>query len=333
MKVHDISPIDLLILLWLLPRPKGEGSRANLKAALEGLVSHRLSPGEWASELDQRLGSLEKDDLVRRVRTTGVALTDSGRREAFRALGVEALPSKTTWTSIRETYLIARALELEPTSAAAVKRLAGADGLRAAILQTHFDLAPGEPLTLSRALEGVAWKQLGEPTGQPFTKNAVLTLLLNRALAGAKPLGLEKVKQQLPAKLAGARRSDAGEIRRAILRKWLDTDAAPRAPQADSSGTSDEPLNAFAARISRAARSLKKGRFGDNKVFIAHVWDALGGSGLSLDNFKRRLIDAHRANLLVLSRADLVEAMDPNDVAASEARYLNATFHFIRTDV
>ena len=51
---------------------------------------------------------------------------------------------------------------------------------------------------------------------------------------------------------------------------------------------------------------------------------------MGLDAFKSRLVEAHRADLLTLVRADLVEAMDPQDVAASEARYLNATFHFIR---
>jgi hypothetical protein len=48
------------------------------------------------------------------------------------------------------------------------------------------------------------------------------------------------------------------------------------------------------------------------------------------DAFKARLVSAHRQQLLELSRADLVEAMDPKDVDASEARYLRSTFHFVR---
>ena len=87
-----------------------------------------------------------------------------------------------------------------------------------------------------------------------------------------------------------------------------------------------------------AARTAKTGWFGDNKVFISHVWRALGepnawashdGPDLLAD-FKARLVEAHQARLLSLSRADLVEAMPREDVAASETRYRRATFHFVR---
>jgi hypothetical protein len=36
---------------------------------------------------------------------------------------------------------------------------------------------------------------------------------------------------------------------------------------------------------------------------------------------------------LELSRADLVAAMDPEDVRSSETRHLNAEFHFINLDL
>jgi hypothetical protein len=45
--------------------------------------------------------------------------------------------------------------------------------------------------------------------------------------------------------------------------------------------------------------------------------------------FKDRLIEANRQGLIRLSRADLVEAMDPADVRASETTWLNAVFHFV----
>jgi len=56
----------------------------------------------------------------------------------------------------------------------------------------------------------------------------------------------------------------------------------------------------------------------------------MGGFDESLADFKKRLVAAHRAGLLTLARADLVEAMDRWDVAKSEAAYLSATYHFIR---
>jgi hypothetical protein len=42
------------------------------------------------------------------------------------------------------------------------------------------------------------------------------------------------------------------------------------------------------------------------------------------------LVAAHPRGDLTLTRADLVAAMDPKDVAASETRHLNATYHFIQ---
>ena len=51
-------------------------------------------------------------------------------------------------------------------------------------------------------------------------------------------------------------------------------------------------------------------RFGARKVFLVAVHAALGGEGaIELEAFKRRMVSAHRAGLLVLARADLVAAM------------------------
>ena len=51
---------------------------------------------------------------------------------------------------------------------------------------------------------------------------------------------------------------------------------------------------------------------------------------MGLDGFKGRLAEANNARLLDLSRADMVEAMDPDDVRLSEVPYLGAVFHFVR---
>ena len=93
-------------------------------------------------------------------------------------------------------------------------------------------------------------------------------------------------------------------------------------------------LPSFAERVKAAARACPTGRFGDSKVFIAHVWLSLQSDPafrtMDLAAFKERLAEANNARLLDLSRADLVQAMDPDDVRQSEVHYLNATFHFVR---
>ncbi len=50
---------------------------------------------------------------------------------------------------------------------------------------------------------------------------------------------------------------------------------------------------------------------------------------MSEDEFKAKLVEAHRSGLLRLSRADLTPAMAPEVVADSEVPYLNAVFHFV----
>ena len=93
----------------------------------------------------------------------------------------------------------------------------------------------------------------------------------------------------------------------------------------------------FAYRVVDAARSSPSGWFGEARVFIAHVWRALRDDpafrGTDVKAFKARLIEAHRARLIELGRADLVEAMDPADVRESATPYLNAVYHFVRTEV
>lgn len=98
---------------------------------------------------------------------------------------------------------------------------------------------------------------------------------------------------------------------------------------------SHKDLQRFAVEVREACDEVvatpgwEWGHFGDDKVFIVAAWE-MGGFDESLAEFKKRLVAAHRARLLVLTRADLVEAMDRYDVQRSETAYLSATYHFIR---
>lgn len=71
------------------------------------------------------------------------------------------------------------------------------------------------------------------------------------------------------------------------------------------------------------------GRFGQ-KVFIAAIWDKIGGDlGMSLPDFKRWLLEQNRQGKIILARADMVGAMDPQMVQRSEFQDRGATFHFV----
>ena len=97
----------------------------------------------------------------------------------------------------------------------------------------------------------------------------------------------------------------------------------------------NEDLEVFAKKVLERGRDSKVLRFGEDRAFISSLWREMvrhGETGLSLETFKRRLVDANRLGALSLHRADLVAAMDAATVAASEVAYLNATFHFVAVE-
>jgi hypothetical protein len=89
----------------------------------------------------------------------------------------------------------------------------------------------------------------------------------------------------------------------------------------------------LAAVKSALAKVPADGRFGADRVFVSSLYRELARNDAdfdhSLDSFKDELLKGNRAGELVLARADLVGAMDPARVRASEISYLNSTFHFV----
>lgn len=80
------------------------------------------------------------------------------------------------------------------------------------------------------------------------------------------------------------------------------------------------------------ADGLARGRFGDRKVFIAAIRRELHATkyaSLSRAAIDELLFRAHRERLLVLSRADLVAVMDPDELRDSEIVTDGARFHFV----
>jgi hypothetical protein len=100
-----------------------------------------------------------------------------------------------------------------------------------------------------------------------------------------------------------------------------------------SQGAAEVGLEMFAAQVLEAARSSKTGRFGDDRVFVSHVWRQFKKdhkkSGLDLETFKARLVDANRERHLSLVCADMAPFLPQKDVQESEIRYLSATFHLL----
>ena len=325
----EVARLGELVLMWLLTQKAERGAPTKLLAALRPLVEHQWSGGEWSAHLEQTVATLERDGAIRRGSRGGLSLTEEGRARALSWLGVKRLLPRTSWKAFKNTYLIAKVLGL-PLSSEVLKRIGSADGVQAALLRHHFQLAIPDAPTLIQARDALAWRQLKKETDRPFKIRDVFSVLFQMALESSRESEPEQALRQLAARSVGARRTGPDELRRTVLRSWvLPGEQGPLRPGKEEAGK-EEDLRMFAERVLDAARSSPSGRFGDDRVFISHVWRALkGGTSLNERSFKNRLLEANRARLLALSRADLVEAMDPADVAASEIRYLGATFHFV----
>ncbi len=339
MEGYEVSRVGELVLVWLLTRAEGKGSRSELSRTLKSFAEHRWSGGEWSTRLDEALVALESGGLVKQTARNGVSLTKEGRAKALESLGVERLPKGLTWKQLRLKYLTARALGLPPTQGN-VARLGSASGLRAVLVQKQLGLDGVGTRSLAQVRDLLCWKQLGVETDKPFTLAAVQSFLLGQVLQSSRELKPSQALEQLAARSVGARRTDAESLRLAALQSWLIPTTEPVAspppgphvltePRAPTPRPAEEDLPTFAGRVLHAARTSATGRFGDDRVFISHVWRAMGSPGLDEQSFKNRLVEANQKRLLSLTRADMVELMDPSDVAASEIRHFGATFHFI----
>ena len=344
---RDVSPIGSLILSWLLTQ-KDKGTRTALAKATKSLLEQRWSDAEQRDGVDDELATLERAELLTQVKKSRLVLTEEGRRAGLAKLGLAALPGKGDWRTVKQ-HLLVPALGFSTTGTkGAAKRVLDSSRVCGAILKQHYQLNIGDTPTRTQAIDALVWKGIGGDTGQKLTLKAVRAWFMNQELKSAKPQEPEKAAEQLAAKAVGARRTSANELQLAVFRRWLNgaesapanSNAASGAEAASTPAVTEKPEppsddKAFAAKVLAAARASKTGRFGEDKVFISHVFRRLVSEGAipdDADAFKDRLISIHRnSDLLSLSRADLVGAMDPKDVDSSEATYLGTTFHFILT--
>jgi hypothetical protein len=223
--------------------------------------------------------------------------------------------------------LPALALGVSAQDAKAHKRLAGRDAWAAAIAARALGLwTDGAPPSPAAVCDAFVWRQLGLAGKPKRVPPEIRALFIQRELA-TESGAADRLLRQFAAREVGAPRADLRALREALVRRWL-------AGETVTARGSQPPVpTPFAPTVRDVARGASDGVFGDRKVFIASVWRGLrtrpGWNALSLDDFKLELVRAHRRGELVLARADLVAAMDPALVAASEIRTEGASFHFV----
>jgi hypothetical protein len=314
-----------LILARLLVPASRPPTRATIEKCLAPLFTQRLIPADWRNLFDSAFARLIAGELVSAKPLT---LTAAGRERALEYWQIDRVPAKARWETLKREYIAPRVLGISRDQVSSKDK---AKAFVAAVLKSRYGLPPEVAATSTAVVNALAWQQLEIVSTARFTPQAVVGQAL---LKSARPLTADELMKQL-ARLALD--STGNDLFTGALRQWIARAAAGRKTDAPADAAlRDGGLPNFAETISRAARDSQLGRFGENKVFISQVWRAFQAredfDGLSLQEFKERLVAAHRRRLLELSRADLVERMDPREVAESETKYMDATFHFVRVD-
>jgi len=310
-----VGPLADLILARLLPA-KASVAPKKLREDLTPLF--RNAPP--TDSINAVLASLRVAGLVT---PKGQRLTAEGRTRALAYLGVTELPPKANWNTVKAKYLVPKALGLPLTSDA--KAYSEAKKLAPLLLKRKHGLPVGTGSSLKDVFAAIACQQLGY---RDYTKlEELLPLLLGKAIGSNEPLTMSRA-ENVARVLLDAPKPGMEGLRAIALAELTNIGAR-------SSIVPPEPfdLEAFANTVLAVARKSPSGRFGDNKVFINHVWrqtkDEPQFPTLNLPAFKEKLIEATRENLLTLSRADMYEELPASDLDEAETAYQNTVFHFI----
>lgn len=341
-------------------------ARAQVRADLAPMVEHRLTAAEWRRDLDQLVFTLLAEGLVvtQRMRLTA---SDTGRAAVVQFLGAP-LPARAEWTEVRDIMLVGRALGIEVGQGARRKKLESAQGLRGAILEHSFGLPAAASRSVPGLRDTLARR--AAPRGQQPTKTrskngANPTIKARRAVERLLRRPREFASDaallaELAAEQVGAQQTSVPSLRKAILRKLIGRPiefrpveirpvetrssmlrASPT--EADWLGTSARPsvaaamppdASTFCRIVTHIARSCAEGWDGNRRAYICNVWRGVAEAhpewGLAIDDFKSRLVEAHKAGGLTLAYADLRNKDNIELVQASAVRDRNNEWHFVR---
>lgn len=294
--------LEDLVLAWLVTPREQPGRSALVDALAPMFEGDRVAAKKEIERVLQELDAKGYMDQKkpREQNKPPLRLSDAGRRTALNILTLPELPSGKDWTWTKKVLWLRR---VGLTYTPALEEKARNAGWRAARM-----------LELSR----------GIPSRENFTLADVLDELFWPTLTGKWP---------------------GGSLGHAIAESGLHVVPTPPDPVEEPSGPKPpeprppEPpvdLETFARRVNEAALAAPTGRWLNDKVFISHVYEELKRrhqtEGWTPEEFKRQLLQAHKARLVRLKRADFVGALPQGDVLSSKTEDGEHTFHFVRID-
>ncbi len=227
-------------------------TRGDFARDVNALIAHKLSPAEFRDLCEKVLADLETESLITNKRGR-LALTEAGWQLAFDELGARKTPAD--WVEVRDTLLIAKALDLGRLSARQLKSILRPDGLRGTLLISHFGLRLAIGASAARVRAKLAVVALERAFGNKI-KGSVdsrtgMSAKMSRMLAAQllrrpRELGTDsRLLAALAAEVVEATRPSIDAIRTALLRRLVNRligdDAAERAPagQTDDSNQKD----------------------------------------------------------------------------------------------
>jgi hypothetical protein len=344
------------LLLVRAASARDGASKAKIAGDVAALLSPRLSAAQGRLAIARELDALAAAGLISLTRGRAVA-SAAGASQSAVFLGLkDARPG--SWRD-GELRLLAKALGLEQAPVKKIRALATPAGLRTAVLERAFNLKLKGVVSPSRLRSALAAVALERAFGEQLKAQRAslrLSAKAERLLAGQlaeTPRDFASDRRLiavLAAQVAGAH-AGLAELRLMVLRRYLDASETP-APAADRQPPKMGPLrprlvepppaiappelSAFVGEVRKYAAMGAQGWAGDRKAYISHVWRQLreGRSewGLSENEFKGMLAQAHRSGQLRLANADLKDDSNLKDVRESALVFKNTVFHFVRVD-
>lgn len=313
----DRDRLGETILLCLAGVRKSPLRAAGVVKSLEGLFGvSEADRSTFARNVLDALDHVTESGFVRSEKKD-LYLTEAGQARCRDLFGI-GFPCRTGWQQLKNRAL-ARALAPNIPVPIVAKRVKdGWRGVDAMVINQAERVSEAPAPTLNQVRDALAWRELGGDPRQKPTFPGMVTLLLSRALGAPAGMSQDMLLKTWAAKSVGASSSQPEAVRTAAMRRWA----------ASGRAGSD-----FVTRVVAAARRPETQKFGEQKAFLASVFDTyrslLTNEQLDWPEFGRRLVAAHVDGHICLARADLVTAMDSSLVERSELRHETETFHFI----